>query len=139
MDASPSEHAGRRRPGGLGPALVVAVIGLLAVSGALDGLWGCPFKRVTGIPCPGCGMTRAVRFLLHGDVASATAMHPLVWLFVPLGVAFAALEVRGYVRERVWGTALRPRWARVVAAGALGALVVVWGARFFGAFGGPVK
>lgn len=127
------------RTAGLGPPLVVAAIGVLLLAGVLDGLWACPFKRVTGIPCPGCGMTRAVRLVLHGDLAGATAMHPLVWLAIPLGVGFVLLETRGYLRERRWGLALRPLWARVVAFAALGLLVLVWLARFAGLFGGPVR
>ncbi len=130
-----SEHAGRKRPG-LGPAVVVLLVGLAVFF--VDGIVVCPMKRVTGIPCPGCGMTRAVRLLLHGDFAGATRMHPLVWVVIPLLAVLAALEVRGYVREGAWGTAIRPLWARVVAFVAIGMLVVVWASRFCGAFGGPV-
>ncbi len=126
------------RSAGLGPPLVVTAIGVLLLAGVLDGLWACPFKRVTGIPCPGCGMTRAVRLVLQGDVAGATALHPLVWLALALGVGFVALEARAYVRERRWGLALRPLWTRVVAFAALGLLVLVWILRFAGFFGGPV-
>ena len=39
----------------------------------------CVFRLVTGIPCPGCGMTRAVLALLCGDVPAALAYHPLVF------------------------------------------------------------
>ena len=37
----------------------------------------CPFHKITGLPCPGCGMTRA--FLLLGQlrVGEALAAHPL--------------------------------------------------------------
>ena len=54
----------------------------------------CPFKYVTGIPCPGCGGTRVFFALLHGRFAEALAINPLsvvviafalaapVWLFV---------------------------------------------------------
>ncbi len=38
----------------------------------------CPFALMTGIPCPGCGLTRAVVALGHGDLTSAIAFHPLV-------------------------------------------------------------
>ncbi len=38
----------------------------------------CPFALITGIPCPGCGLTRAVVALGHGDIGSAVAFHPLV-------------------------------------------------------------
>jgi len=35
----------------------------------------CLVKDVFGIPCPGCGLTRAFLFLGHGDVRSALALN----------------------------------------------------------------
>ncbi|WP_207662140.1 DUF2752 domain-containing protein [Clostridium sp. AM58-1XD] len=40
---------------------------------------GCPIRYVTGIPCPGCGMTRAFLSLLSGHVREAFSYHPLFW------------------------------------------------------------
>src|SRR4029077_16104100 len=37
--------------------------------------WECPFFRVTGIPCPGCGLTRAVILLLKGDLQASLRFH----------------------------------------------------------------
>lgn len=36
----------------------------------------CLFKNVFGIPCPGCGMTRAFLFLGHGDIYGAIRLNP---------------------------------------------------------------
>lgn len=44
---------------------------------------GCPFRWLTGICCPGCGMTRAVISLLRLDFRQAFYYYPLVFL-VPL-------------------------------------------------------
>jgi hypothetical protein len=38
----------------------------------------CPFHRMTGLPCPTCGGTRAAVLLSHGDVSAALSMNPLV-------------------------------------------------------------
>ena len=38
---------------------------------------GCPVYRLTGIPCPGCGLTRAWCCFLAGDWKSAVGYHPL--------------------------------------------------------------
>lgn len=43
---------------------------------------GCPFYRLSGTPCPGCGMTRAFLFALQLDFKSAFRMHPLFWVFM---------------------------------------------------------
>lgn len=40
-------------------------------------LLGCPFKKVFGISCPGCGLTRASLAALSGDLPWAFALHPL--------------------------------------------------------------
>lgn len=38
----------------------------------------CPFRAILGIPCPGCGMTRALVCLLHGDLKSSLYYHPML-------------------------------------------------------------
>ena len=45
----------------------------------------CPFALITGMACPGCGMTRALGRLLRGDLAGAMSFHPLILLVVVLG------------------------------------------------------
>ena len=46
----------------------------------------CPFKFVTGLPCPGCGGTRAVMALLHGQILEAIYLNPLSVLLVVLAI-----------------------------------------------------
>jgi hypothetical protein len=48
----------------------------------------CPLRAVTGIPCPSCGLTRALAHLEHGHLAEALKFHP----FSPL-VLVAALAL----------------------------------------------
>jgi hypothetical protein len=36
----------------------------------------CPFKALTGIPCPGCGMTRAILSMAKGDFHGAVGHNP---------------------------------------------------------------
>ena len=43
----------------------------------------CPFRVVTGFACPGCGSTRAMHALVHGDVVSAFKFNPLLVLSLP--------------------------------------------------------
>jgi hypothetical protein len=31
----------------------------------------CPFKMITGLSCPGCGIQRAIHALVHGEFAEA--------------------------------------------------------------------
>lgn len=44
---------------------------------------GCLFFHFTGLYCPGCGSTRALHGLVHGDLAQAWAMNPLLFVVIP--------------------------------------------------------
>ena len=52
--------------------------------------FGCPIRRLTGVSCPGCGMTRALFALFRGDPADAAYCHPMIFA-VPFFIAAAAL------------------------------------------------
>lgn len=42
----------------------------------------CLFKELTGVPCPGCGCTRAFLCLLRGEVGQALWYNPLVIVLI---------------------------------------------------------
>jgi hypothetical protein len=71
---------------------VAVVIVLTALSSLATGFGGelgidlCWLRRFTSLPCPGCGMTRAVLRLAHGDVAAALRLHPFSLLVLPFAV-----------------------------------------------------
>ena len=48
------------------------------------GVTTCPFKNITGIPCPGCGMGRATLELLNLEIKESLLYHPLA---IPFNVA----------------------------------------------------
>jgi hypothetical protein len=60
----------------------------------------CPLYSMTGIYCPGCGMTRAVHALLQGDIAGAfhfNAIFPLYAFLFGYFILSGMLTVaRGY-------------------------------------------
>ena len=74
----------------------IAVMGVLAALMLLD-IYRCPFKAVTGIPCPGCGMTRAVLSACKGDFRGAFYYHPLWIVAVPL-VLVEVLNAMGGIK-----------------------------------------
>lgn len=41
----------------------------------------CPFRKISGIPCPGCGGTRSTVELLHGHLIDALKINPLSVVF----------------------------------------------------------
>jgi Protein of unknown function (DUF2752) len=58
----------------------------------------CPFRALTGIPCPSCGTTHAAIALLNGRVGAALAANPFATV---AGALFLA------------GAVLAPLWAAV--------------------------
>lgn len=43
----------------------------------------CPMRIVTGLPCPGCGATRAGIFVLTFQWKRALEMNPTIFLWIP--------------------------------------------------------
>jgi len=43
----------------------------------LDFILFCPFKVITGIPCPTCGFVRTFTYISHGQFKNAFALSPL--------------------------------------------------------------
>ena len=106
-------------------------------------IWRCPVAELVGLPCPGCGLTRAALALAAGDLTSALRLHPLSPVVMPFGAWLGWRELgRGVHPGEPLGGRFRRGWERlavVLAGGFTGLLLVVWIARFFGAFGGPVQ
>lgn len=69
----------------------------------------CPLPLMLGLPCPGCGLTRALACATHGHWSEAYAFHPL-W---PLLLAYFGLISAWRVHELVRGRPPRLDGARV--------------------------
>jgi hypothetical protein len=41
----------------------------------------CPFKMLTGFPCPGCGITKSMVYFYEGDIVK---VYTITWPFVIL-------------------------------------------------------
>ena len=101
----------------------------------------CGFARIFRMPCPGCGSTRAMLALAHGDLTSLVRHNPMAPFMTMLVTvltlqAFASLVATGtFVRVGDGGI------GKLVSRGAIviGLLeFVIWAARFGGFLGGPV-
>jgi len=47
----------------------------------------CPFEALTGIPCPGCGMTRAILSLTAGNPGEAALYNPFCFFLLFMVIA----------------------------------------------------
>ena len=68
-------------------SLVTCAIAIAIAYGGMFALGiTCPIRFLTGISCPGCGMTRALLSALRMDFQAAFYYHPLWVLLVPWGL-----------------------------------------------------
>jgi hypothetical protein len=71
----------------------------------------CMLHSWTGLNCPGCGTTRAVHALLHGNLRQALAYNALFIVFLPLFLALAVRVWWAAVRARPVAGPSMPSWA----------------------------
>lgn len=116
-----------------GAAVPVAVLVVLfAVDFPL-----CPMRHVFGVPCPGCGLTRATEALVTGHFHDALAFHPLVLLVLPV-VAWMVVRMTLVSAGMLRSDSFDPL-DRVPTAGWAVFVVIllgVWIARLAGSLGG---
>ena len=98
-----------------GPALSAGIVAAGTVFIAMNNphvpgaLGACPLLSTFGFYCPGCGGTRAVYDLSHGDVVGAMSMNPLFTLSVPL-LAILWLRWLAFSRGRPTKSWNVPEW-----------------------------
>ncbi|BCW99051.1 MAG: hypothetical protein KatS3mg024_1878 [Armatimonadota bacterium] len=122
-----SRHVGTHQRGPLGRWLTWAVLGA-----GLFAVWlipldqlpsACLTRRLTGIPCPTCGVGRSLHALLHGDIASSLRYHPLLLPFLILGFLWWAVVVRPAAKA---GRRVPAHLQVATLAAALVTLLAVW-------------
>jgi hypothetical protein len=85
----------------------------------------CLFRRATGVPCPGCGLTRAFAALAKGHFSQAFAFHPFAYLIALealagyLGWGWFVLKGRDWPER--WSSRIGP-----LATGHIAALLALW-------------
>ena len=77
----------------------------------------CFFKRLTGLPCATCGMTRMVRAFLAGDLGMAFHWHPVAALLLCLSPLAALWDLRRAARGEAFPKVPDTGWFRGVALG----------------------
>lgn len=108
----------------LGVALGFLVLSWAAFSlyqrgpSGLGWMAGCTFHDLTGLNCPGCGMTRAASATLHGRIGEAFRLNPLGMILLPLACLGIGIEMLGWVRGKPLPYRLN--------VGARGGWVILW-------------
>lgn len=83
----------------------------------------CLFRTITGLSCPGCGVTRMCLALLALDLPAAWAFNPGLFLLLPILALLGGRLGARYVRE---GACALTRWENRLV-WALVAWLLVWG------------
>jgi hypothetical protein len=121
------------------PLVVRACAGVAAAQIALSAAklpaWPCVFYHVTGLPCPGCGLTRSCIALLHGDAVQSLRYHP----FGPFLLAGILLLAVGALMPRRMLAAMAARVAALERVTALPTVLTIlfmcfWPLRLAGIF-----
>ena len=88
---------------------VAVLVVLLAAAGALHfepqriGVEVCWLRALSGLPCPGCGLTRSVCHLARGELAQALGLHP----FGPPVLAFSLFAASSLLWPAAFGARVR--------------------------------
>lgn len=56
----------------------------------------CPFKMISGFPCPGCGITKSLVYFFQGDLLKSLSYHilgPFVVLFSLFSIVLLTCEI----------------------------------------------
>ena len=82
----------------------------------------CPFRCLTGLPCPGCGLTRSFCAMAQGDFTQAFAFHlfgPILMLALVVGIPLLLVEGLTRRANPILNAALFSKRGGYVAAAAL--------------------
>jgi hypothetical protein len=111
-------------------AVTCAAAAQVACVAAGVGGWPCPLKSATGVPCPGCGLTRAVVALLRGDFAASLQLHAFAPVLLACLGAFAAAALLPSARREAFAGAVARFERRTKATYAVpAAMLVYWSVR----------
>lgn len=87
----------------------------------------CPVVIVTGLPCPGCGMSRAAWYLVTGRIAESVKLNPSVLLWAAFGIYFCVMR---------YGLGKRVKGARLMIGGIAAVMAAVYLYRMYRYFPG---
>ena len=82
-----------------------------------------PFERLTGLSCPGCGISGLLLHLLGGDVTGAFWCNPVTFCLLPALLALVGYLMYRYVKH---GDQKVPKWMNTAAVVTIG-IYLIWG------------
>ncbi len=91
---------------------VIVVILLFTYNPASSGVFPpCPFHKLTGLYCPGCGSLRALHQIFHGQIAAAFGLNCLMVLSLPfIAYGLLAQSLRYFFNIKIPTVFIPARW-----------------------------
>lgn len=85
-------------------SLLYLAVYFIAKATGINGMTSCMMKRVLGIPCPGCGGTRALICLLHGKIFASLYYNAFAtYSAVLYGIFFVTQTIQRISRGKIKG------------------------------------
>ena len=108
-------------------ALTAVAAAQLASVAAGAGGWPCPIRSLTGVPCPGCGLTRATVALVRGEWRESLAAHAFAPLLLAAVLVAAVTALLPEARREAFAALLGRAERRTKATFLLpAALILYW-------------
>lgn len=89
-------------------------------------LFDCILQKMTGLPCPGCGGTRAFYYLFSGDILTSLKHHPVVIYGVLAYLHFMGLYFFRHHHPAQKGAVVREIQIPVYIYGAIAVIIIQW-------------
>jgi hypothetical protein len=90
------------------------------------GLPECTFKKMTGVPCPSCGMTTSFALTVRGDLYDAAQANSVGMLLALTLLAAVPWCIASAIRERTLFMRSAERTLMVMVLGLLGLMLLRW-------------
>jgi hypothetical protein len=76
----------------------------------------CPFYKLTGFDCPGCGSQRAIYSLLHGELLRAIYLNLLLIISLPFLAIHFAYKLASIIKRKEirWPVIYHPLTPKIV-------------------------
>lgn len=70
----------------------------------------CIFHEITGLYCPGCGITRCLNSIIHLDFYQAFRYNPLVFVLLPFAFGYVIIRINRTRKNQAVSHGKRNDW-----------------------------
>lgn len=98
--------------------IIIALLALYMAAAELITGSICIVRSTIGLPCPGCGLTRAYQLLFTANLTEAFFFHPLFW-FIPIFALVYLFKWIKYKNEN-------PKWFIIFSASSIAVFFAVY-------------